>query len=133
MTTILQTSQLLFKHFALSWQTRYPEHYQQHGLLQIQYAMPYLPYCYIICQDETRESTLNSAQLSQFFYEEAMRLSLLHTTKLQNFVIIESGQLVRKHKAGRHAHIFIIQNRWQKTWVYAVLASKNIILATTRR
>ena len=129
----LQASQLLFKRFALSWQTHYPEHYKNYGLLQIQYAMPYLPHCYILCQGDDSELTFGSKQLSLFFYDEAMRLSYLHTKDFQKFVIIESGQSVRKHKAGRHAHIFIVQTRWQKTWLYVVLSSKNIILAPIRR
>ena len=128
-----KTSQLLFKHFALRWQIHYPEIYKNHGLLQVQYAMPYLPYCYIVCQNNTNDETFDLNQLSQFFYDEAVRLSYLHTKDTQSFIIIESGRSVRKHKEGRHAHIFIVQNRWQKTWLYAVLASKNIILASIRR
>ncbi len=129
----MQKTQLLFKRFALNWQTLFPENYEDYGLIQIKYAMPHLPYCYIICEDHTGKSVLDSQQLSQFFYKEAMTLSKLHTDDLQQFVIIESGQSVRKHKSGRHAHIFIVQNRWQKTWLYTVLASKNIILAPIRR
>lgn len=120
---------LFFQRFALNWQTNYPDHYNDLGLFQIQYAMPYLPFCYIICQQDDKHSMADSDKLGGFYYNEALRLATHHTGNPQTFILIESGSAVCKHKTSRHAHIFIIETRWQKAWLFSVLGMKNTLLA----
>ncbi|MDO5767892.1 MAG: hypothetical protein Q4P13_00180 [Psychrobacter sp.] len=75
----------------------------------------------------------DSDKLGQFYYDEAQRLAAHHTGNPQTFILIESGSAVCKHKASRQAHIFIIESRWQKAWLFSVLGIKNTVLALRGR
>ncbi|MES2942300.1 MAG: hypothetical protein V4772_05465 [Pseudomonadota bacterium] len=49
----------------------------------------------------------------------------------QAFVLIHSGQSIRR-RADLHLHVFVIQRRWQKAWLYCVLGVKNIVFVFYR-
>lgn len=44
------------------------------------------------------------------------------------FSVLYSGYSARREK-GWHVHIVLLGNRWRKAWLYAVLASKNLLQA----
>jgi hypothetical protein len=44
------------------------------------------------------------------------------------FSVLYSGYSARREK-GWHVHIVLLGNRWKKAWLYAVLASKNLLQA----
>lgn len=48
------------------------------------------------------------------------------TGSAEKFTLIYSGHSTRRRQ-GWHAHIIVIRNRWQKAWLYFVLAAKNLL------
>lgn len=38
---------------------------------------------------------------------------------------MHNGAAIRK-RANWHLHLFVVRRRWQKAWVYAILALKNL-------
>ena len=66
-------------------------------------------------------------------YSSLQKAGLIFTSTIfdeeETFILIESGSAVCKHKTSRHAHIFIIETRWQKAWLFSVLGMKNTLLA----
>jgi len=44
------------------------------------------------------------------------------------YSVLYSGYSARREK-GWHVHIVLLGNRWRKAWLYAVLASKNLLQA----
>ena len=48
------------------------------------------------------------------------------------FVLVHSGRSSRRVR-GWHIHIVLIASRWQKAWLYFVLAGKNILQAVGLR
>ena len=68
------------------------------------------------------------AQLVTFFMGEAERLAHGAVGDAQAFMLIHSGSSIRK-RPNWHLHVFVVQRRWQKAWVYTVLGAKNFALA----
>jgi hypothetical protein len=63
-----------------------------------------------------------------FFYSQAELLAQTAVGNPQAFMLIHSGYSVRKRDTW-HVHVFVVEHRWQKAWVYAVLSIKSIALA----
>jgi len=52
---------------------------------------------------------------------EAHELSAKVTGNAHSVVIIHSGGFIRKRE-NLHLHVFVIRRRWQKAWLYTLLA-----------
>ncbi|AXI02850.1 hypothetical protein HYN46_08365 [Aquirhabdus parva] len=59
---------------------------------------------------------------------EAERLAFNSVGDSQAFMLIHSGRSIRK-RLNWHLHVFVVQYRWQKAWVYSILGIKNASLA----
>jgi len=65
-----------------------------------------------------------------FFLMQAEQLATDAVNDPQAFMIIHSGASIRK-RPNWHLHVFVVQYRWQKAWVYMILATKNVTVAAT--
>lgn len=63
-----------------------------------------------------------------FFMSEAERLANESVGDSQAFMLIHSGRSIRK-RSNWHLHVFVVQRRWEKAWVYLILGVKNTALA----
>lgn len=106
-----------------------PPEYAERGCVLVSYRLPLLRHCFALCSDSADEcSDAQKVQLMAFFLIEAQRLAKEAVGDPQAFMLVHSGQSVRK-RASWHLHVFVIRSRWEKAWVYAVLALKNTALA----
>lgn len=79
---------------------------------------------------------IDQGQPSATEVTEMLNLGIAHAQELSQkllgdpeaFTILYSGYSSRREK-GWHVHIILLGNRWRKTWLYAVLASKNLLQA----
>lgn len=73
---------------------------------------------------EPRDADHPSIDLAvmSFFIAEAHQLSMKAVGNAHSFVVIHSGGFVRK-RHNLHLHVFVIQRRWQKAWLYSLLAA----------
>lgn len=118
-----------FSNFMLNPSLSVPSHYDKDKFLLLSYSLPLLKYCFVICtQSEANLKEFSPIDL-EFIQTEAQRLSLQSVGKPDNFMLIFSGQAMRRRQ-NAHVHIFIIENRWEKTLVYTFLATKNLALST---
>lgn len=62
-----------------------------------------------------------------FFLVQAERLATEAVGDPQAFMLIHSGASIRK-RSNWHMHVFVVQHRWQKAWVYTILGTKNFAL-----
>jgi hypothetical protein len=104
-----------------------PPGYAERKCLLVKYRLPGLRHCYVLCHEPIdRSSSLSTrAELLAFFYGEAQALAFEATGDAEAFLLIHSGASVRKRQ-NWHLHLFIVRHRWQKAWVYSILAAKNI-------
>lgn len=58
----------------------------------------------------------------------AKKVSLEILGNSEAFSVIYSGYSSRREK-GWHIHIILLGSRWRKTWLYLILASKNLMQA----
>ena len=117
--------QLSMRHLMLNRKLLLPVHYHAYDACLVSYSLPLLKHCFIIC--EKQHNRHPDHQVKAFFLAEAERLAAEITGDPQAYVFIYSGSRVRK-RANLHAHVFVVTQRWQKTWVYALLATKNFAL-----
>lgn len=117
--------QLSMRHLMLKRKVTVPASYEAVAGCLVSYELPLLKHCFILCA--TMECQLPSHQVQVFFLAEAARLATEITGDAQAYVFIYSGSRVRKRQ-NLHAHVFVVTQRWQKTWVYALLATKNFAL-----
>lgn len=117
--------QLSIRHLMLNRRVTVPAAYVAFAGCQVSYELPLLKHCFILCA--AQENPQPDDQLKVFFLAEAECLAAEITGDPQAYVFIYSGSRVRK-RANLHAHVFVVQQRWQKTWVYALLTSKNFAL-----
>ena len=111
--------------FMLNREVLSPPGYSERQCLLVKYRLPLLPHCFIICCETRQEKSI---ELLGFIYSQAEALALSSVGNSQAFMLIHSGISIRK-RATWHVHVFVVQKRWQKAWVYGVLAIKNISLA----
>jgi hypothetical protein len=102
--------------------------YQTLNCCLVRYHVPLLTACYVLCDLSNKPSKHHTTNILQFTEQEAQRLSLLHTHSKDNYILIMSGKNIRRRE-NWHMHIFIIQSRWQKAYVYQMLSIKNVGLS----
>ena len=114
--------------FMLDRTVQSPPGYAERGCSLVSYRLPLLDHCFVLCHETSLvqpDATRN--ELLQFFISEAGRLAEQAVGDREAFMLIHSGRSVRK-RANWHLHVFVVQRRWQKAWVYAILAFKNMAL-----
>lgn len=118
--------------FMLDREELAPPGYAERQCVLVRYRLPALRHCYVLCHEPTDPSfpARTRAELLAFFCAEAQALAFAATGDPEAFLLIHSGASVRK-RSNLHLHLFIVQSRWQKAWVYSILAAKNIV--TTAR
>lgn len=119
------------RRFMFNRQTLVPPGYAERSCLLVKYRLPLLRHCFVLCHEPAAGVPAQpQEQLISFFLAQAHELAQVAVGDRQAFMIIHSGAAVRK-RANLHLHVFVIQHRWQKTWVYTVLGAKNFALACT--
>ena len=100
-----------------------PPGYAERECFLVSYEMPLCKHCFVLCH-EPSDPDHPSIDLSvmSFFMAEAHELSARVTGNAHSFVIIHSGGFVRK-RHNLHMHVFVIRRRWQKAWLYTLLAT----------
>lgn len=115
--------------FMIDRQVTRPPGHAERGCLLVSYRLPLLPHCHVLCHEaDERPASAAPADLLAFCLGEAERLALAAVGDPQAFVLVHSGLSARK-RAGWHLHVFVVQHRWQKAWLYLVLGVKNASLA----
>lgn len=95
----------------------------------VRYRLPLLRYCYVLCHEpELQRASPTEVEILAFFLAQAHILAFEAVGDKNAFMLIYSGSAIRK-RANVHLHVFVVQHRWQKAWVYSVLAIKNYALA----
>ncbi|MDR2127662.1 MAG: hypothetical protein LBP52_01150 [Burkholderiaceae bacterium] len=112
--------------FMLNHKVLKPVGYAERSCLLVQYELPLLKHCFILCH-EAAAGQPAAADLMAFFLAEAERLARESVGDAQAFMLIHSGRSIRK-RPNWHLHVFVVQHRWQKAWVYGVLGAKNAAL-----
>jgi len=117
------------RHFMLDRQVLLPPDYAERSCLLVRYRLPLLPHCYVLCHEPHSEAPLvSSVELMSFFLMQAEQLATDAVNDPQAFMIIHSGASIRK-RPNWHLHVFVVERRWQKAWVYMILATKNVAVA----
>jgi hypothetical protein len=106
-----------------------PPGFAERNCSLVRYKLPGIPHCYVFCHLSGSASVEQRAELIQFFLVQAHCLAHAATGDSEAFMLAHSGSSVRKRESW-HLHVFIVQSRWQKAWVYTILAAKNIAQAT---
>lgn len=114
--------------FMLNRRVSRPIGYAERGCVLVSYRLPLLQHCFVLCAESAAEGGTPRNDLMAFFLLEAGRLAQQSVGDSEAFMLIHSGGSIRK-RASWHLHVFVVQRRWQKAWVYAVLAAKNAGLA----
>jgi hypothetical protein len=107
-----------------------PPGYAERCCLLVRYRLPGLRHCFVICHEPQVRQMVAEDALA-FCMREAERLALEAVGDAQAFMLIHSGSTIRK-RPNWHLHVFVVQHRWQKAWVYTVLGFKNFALAAYR-
>lgn len=114
----------------MSWlrmqrQVLVPAGYAERDCVLVRYRLPGLPHCYVMCHAPMAPPDVaGRAALMTFFLAQASRLALDALGDDQAFVLVHNGAAIRK-RANWHLHLFVVRRRWQKAWVYVILALKN--------
>ena len=104
-----------------------PAGYAERGCLLVRYRLPGLPHCFVMCHEPTTPPDARGrADLMAFFVAQASRLAQDAVGDDQAFVLMHNGAAIRR-RANWHLHLFVVRRRWQKAWVYAILAAKNLV------
>jgi hypothetical protein len=109
-----------------------PPGYAERACRLVSYKLPLCNHCFVLCHEPT-DADHPSIDLSvmSFFMSEAHNLSYQITGNAHSFVIIHSGGFVAK-RHNLHMHVFVIRRRWQKAWLYTLLATIHITSALVR-
>lgn len=100
-----------------------PPGYSERECFLVSYQMPLCRHCFVLCH-EPGDPDHPSIDLSvmSFFMAQAHELSTQATGNAHSFVVIHGGGFVRK-RHNLHMHVFVIRRRWQKAWLYTLLAA----------
>jgi hypothetical protein len=113
----------------LDRQVLLPPGYPERSCLLVRYRLPGLRHCYVLCHEPGSDGPdVSSVELMSFFLQQAEQLATDAVNDPQAFMLIHSGASIRK-RSNWHLHVFIVQNRWQKAWVYTILGAKNFAMA----
>lgn len=109
-----------------------PPGYAERECRLVSYAMPGLRHCFVLCHEPTDPAhPAIDYSVMDFFMGEAHALSRGITGNPHSLVVIHSGGLVRK-RPNLHMHVFVIRRRWQKAWLYLLLAGIHSVSALRR-
>lgn len=108
-----------------------PPGYAERDCRLVSYRMPFCRHCFVLCHDPSGEHPAIDYTVMDFFMGETHALSRSITGNPHSFVAIHSGGFVRK-RPNLHMHVFVIERRWQKAWLYLLLASIHSISALRR-
>lgn len=112
----------------LDRQVLLPPGYLERSCLLVRYRLPWLRHCYVLCHAPDSDGpTVSSVELMSFFLRQAEQLAADAVNDPQAFLLIHSGTSIRK-RSNWHMHVFVVQHRWQKAWIYMILAIKNFAL-----
>lgn len=99
-----------------------PAGYTERECFLVSYRMPLCRHCFVLCHEPSDpEHPSIDPEVMGFFMAQAHELSTEVTGNAHSFVIIHSGGFVRK-RHNLHMHVFVIRRRWQKAWLYSLLA-----------
>jgi hypothetical protein len=89
----------------------------------VSYRLPLCRHCFVLCHEpaDADHPSIDPDTMG-FFMAQAHALSERVTGNAHSFVVIHSGGFVRK-RHNLHMHVFVIRRRWQKAWLYALLAT----------
>ncbi|MCW1983607.1 hypothetical protein FHY25_003664 [Xanthomonas arboricola] len=109
-----------------------PPGYAERECFLVSYELPLCKSCFVLCHEpsDPEHPSIDPSVMS-FFIAEAHELSVRVTGNAHSFVIIHSGGFVRK-RHNLHMHVFVIRRRWQKAWLYTLLATIHTISAIWR-
>ena len=103
--------------------------YAERDCVLVRYRLPGLPHCYVMCHEPMGVPDVRGrADLMAFFIAQASQLALGDVGDDQAFVLMHNGAAIRK-RPNWHLHLFVVRRRWQKAWIYAILAWKNLAVA----
>ena len=109
-----------------------PPGYGERECFLVSYQMPLCRHCFVLCHEpRDPEHPSIDPEVMGFFMDQAHALSAQVTGNEHSFVIIHSGGFVRK-RDNLHMHVFVIRRRWQKAWLYMLLASIHATSAVRR-
>ena len=115
--------------FMLDRQVLVPPGYGERSCLLVKYRLPWLHHCFVLCHEPgAGVPSQTSPELAAFFMAQAEELARAAVGDPQAFMLIHSGSSIRKRPSA-HFHVFVVQRRWQKAWVYTILGAKNFALA----
>jgi hypothetical protein len=115
--------------FMLNPEVLQPPAYAAQSCVLVKYRLPLLRHCFVLCHEPSVEDQEPvPVELMAFFLAEAERLAYETVGDSQAYMLIHSGASIRK-RPNWHLHVFVVQRRWQKAWVYSVLGIKNAALA----
>ncbi|MDR7070855.1 hypothetical protein J2X02_003726 [Pseudoxanthomonas japonensis] len=109
-----------------------PPGYAERECFLVSYEMPLCKSCFVLCHEPSDpEHPSIDPSVMGFFMAEAHELSERVTGNSHSFVIVHSGGFVRK-RHNLHMHVFVIRRRWQKAWLYTLLATIHTTSAVRR-
>ncbi len=108
-----------------------PPGYAERDCRLVSYRMPFCRHCFVLCHDPSGEHPAIDYTVMDFFMGETHALSRRITGNPHSFVAIHSGGFVRK-RPNLHMHVFVIERRWQKAWLYLLLAAIHTTSAAFR-
>jgi hypothetical protein len=100
-----------------------PPGYAERECFLVSYRLPLCRHCFVLCHEpvDPEHPSIDLSVMS-FFMAEAHALSEKVVGNAHSFVVIHSGGFVRK-RHNLHMHVFVIRRRWQKAWLYTLLAT----------
>ena len=100
-----------------------PAGYAERECFLVSYRLPLCRHCFVLCHEpsDPDHPSIDPGTMA-FFMAQAYALSERVTGNAHSFVVIHSGGFVRK-RHNLHMHVFVIRRRWQKAWLYALLAT----------
>lgn len=119
-----KTKLLYYKIFMPQRRIIQPQGYEKFNAVLVSYKVPFIQRSFILCS----EWQLEHPELMAFFLAEVKRLSLEYTGKPNHYICFFSSQGQRK-RANVHIHVHLIENRFQKMWIYFILSVKNMLFA----
>jgi hypothetical protein len=100
-----------------------PPGFAERECFLVSYRLPLCRHCFVLCHEpsDPAHPSIDPAVMG-FFMAQAHELSLRVAGNAHSFVVIHSGGFVRK-RHNLHMHVFVIRRRWQKAWLYTLLAT----------
>jgi hypothetical protein len=109
-----------------------PPGFAERECFLVSYRLPLCRHCFVLCHEpsDPAHPSIDPAVMG-FFMAQAHELSARVAGNPHSFVVIHSGGFVRK-RHNLHLHVFVIRQRWQKAWLYTLLATIHATSAVRR-